>query len=105
MIKKIDISVIILTYNESIHIKRCINKVTKFVKEVIVVDSRSTDKTIKICKKLNARVYQNKFINQASQMNWALKNIKIKSKWILRLDADEIIDKKSLLKIGQIINN
>ena len=104
MIKKIDISVIILTYNESIHIKRCINKVTKFVKEVIVVDSRSTDKTIKICKKLNARVYQNKFINQASQMNWALKNIKIKSKWILRLDADEIIDKKSLLKIGQIIN-
>ena len=32
------------------------------------------------------------------------KNIKIKSKWILRLDADEIIDKKSLLKIGQIIN-
>ena len=50
MIKKIDISVIILTYNESIHIKRCINKVTKFVKEVIVVDSCSTDKTIKILK-------------------------------------------------------
>ena len=35
-------------------------------------------------------------------MNWALKNIKIKSKWILRLDADEIIDKKSLLKLDKL---
>lgn len=102
MNNKIDISVIILTYNESLHIKRCINSVKKFVREVIVVDSYSTDRTLNICKKQKVRIYQNKFKNQAIQMNWALKNINIKSKWIFRIDADELIDKDSLIHIGNI---
>ena len=101
--KKIDLSVIILTYNEALHIKRCINSVKKFVREVIVIDSHSTDNTLNICKKLKVRIYKNKFINQARQMNWALKNINIKSKWIFRLDADEFIEKDSLNKIRDII--
>jgi len=103
MSKKIDLSVIILTYNEALHIKRCINSVKKFVREVIVIDSHSTDNTLNICKKLKVRIYKNKFINQARQMNWALKNINIKSKWIFRLDADEFIEKDSLNKIRDII--
>jgi len=103
MNNKIDISVIILTYNESLHIKRCIKSLKKFVREIIVVDSYSTDRTLEICKKLKVRIYQNKFINQAIQMNWALKNINIKSKWIFRIDADEFIEKESLINIGKII--
>lgn len=100
-----DISVIILTYNESLHIKRCINSVKKFVREVIVVDSNSTDRTLDICKKLNVKIYKNKFINQAIQMNWALKNTNVKSKWIFRIDADEFIEKDSLILIGNIIKS
>ena len=105
MKNKIDISVIILTYNESLHIKRCINSIKEFVREVIIVDSYSTDRTIDICKKLKVRIYKNKFVNQAIQMNWALKNINIKSKWIFRMDADEFIDKDSIINIGNIINS
>ena len=105
MKNKIDISVIILTYNESLHIKRCINSIKEFVREVIIVDSYSTDRTIDICKKLKVRIYKNKFVNQAIQMNWALKNINIKSKWIFRIDADEFIDKTSIINIGNLINS
>ena len=105
MSNQIDLSVIILTYNESLHIKRCINSVKKYVREVIVVDSYSTDKTLNICKKLKVRIYKNKFINQAIQMNWVLKNINIKSKWIFRIDADEFIEKDSLNNIGNIIKS
>ena len=105
MQKKLDITVIILTYNEQLHLGRCIKSVKKFVKQVIVIDSYSNDKTLEICKKYKVRIYKNKFINQAKQMNWALKNVNIKSKWIFRIDADEITDKNFFYKIKDIIIN
>ena len=99
------ISAIILTYNEEIHIDRCIKALKGFVKEIIVIDSNSNDNTIKICKHNKIRIYNNKFINQAKQMNWALKNVNIKSKWIFRIDADEIVEKNFFKKINGIIES
>jgi len=93
------ISVIILTYNEEIHIKKAINSIKKISNDLIIVDSYSKDKTIQIAKKYNARIFKNKFINQSKQFNWALKNIKIKNDWILRLDADEYLSKELVLEI------
>jgi len=93
------ISVIILTYNEEIHIKQAINSIKKISNDLIIVDSYSKDKTIQIAKKYNARIFKNKFINQSKQFNWALKNIKIKNDWILRLDADEYLSKELVLEI------
>ena len=87
-----DISVIILTYNEEIHIKRCLDRISPHVKKVFIIDSFSTDRTVEICKDLGAVVLQNKWPgNQAEQFNWALDNINIETKWILRLDADEYL--------------
>lgn len=88
----LDISVIILTYNEEIHIRRCIENVKPFVKNIFVVDSFSTDATCEIAKSLGAKVYQNKWPgNHADQFNWALENLSIDSEWVLRLDADEYL--------------
>jgi glycosyltransferase involved in cell wall biosynthesis len=57
-----------------------------------VVDSFSTDKTIEIAQKCAAKSVQNKWPgNQAKQFNWALENLPIKTKWVLRLDADEYL--------------
>ena len=44
----LDISVIILTYNEEIHLARCLDRISSFVKAVYIVDSYSTDKTLEI---------------------------------------------------------
>ena len=85
----IDITALILTYNEELHIERCILSIKKFAKEIIVIDSFSTDRTSQICSKYNVRVIKNKFKYQAQQMNWALENIDIKTEWIIRVDADE----------------
>lgn len=88
----LDVSVIILTYNEEIHIRRCLENVKKFAKEVFIIDSYSTDKTLEIAKEYGAVILQNKWENNyAKQLNWGLKNAPIKSKWILRLDADEYL--------------
>jgi glycosyltransferase involved in cell wall biosynthesis len=88
----LDISVIILTYNEEMHIYRCIKNIKSIAKYIFVVDSFSTDKTIEIAQNMGALIYQNKWENNhAKQFNWALDNLPIKTKWILRLDADEYL--------------
>lgn len=87
-----DISVIILSYNEDIHIERCINNALQVAKDVFVVDSFSNDSTIAKAKALGAKVFQNKWANNyAAQFNWALQNLPVKTKWVLRLDADEYL--------------
>lgn len=88
----LDVSVIILTYNEEIHIRRCLENVNRFASNVFLVDCFSTDKTVEIAKSLGANVIQHAWPgNQAEQFNWALKNLVITTKWILRLDADEYL--------------
>lgn len=90
--KKLSVSVIILAFNESIHIERCIRSVLDFAEEVIVVDSYSTDDTTVRAQRLGARVIQHEWKNHAAQVNWALENARIRSRWVMRLDADEFLD-------------
>ncbi len=89
----LDITVIVLTYNEEIHIRRCLGNVCPFVKKVFVVDSPSTDRTVEICREFkNVEVVAHHYPgNQAEQFNWALDNLRITTKWVLRLDADEYL--------------
>jgi hypothetical protein len=47
-------------------------------------------------------VIQNIFISHSKQLNWALKNISIKTNWILRMDADEIVEKNFFKKFNKI---
>lgn len=90
---KLDITAIILTYNEELHIRRCLENVCPIVKKVYVIDSPSTDNTVAICNEFdNVEVVVHKYPgNQAEQFNWALDNVKIDTEWILRLDADEYL--------------
>lgn len=88
----LDLSVIILTYNEELHIRRCLENVLPFAKKVFVVDCFSTDKTKEIALSLGAEVVEHAWPgNQAEQFNWALDNLPISTEWILRLDADEYL--------------
>lgn len=88
----LDLTVVILTYNEEIHIRRCLENVKQFASKVYIVDCFSTDKTVDIAKELGAEVVEHEWPgNQADQFNWALDNLKIDTTWILRLDADEYL--------------
>ena len=92
--KRIDLSVIVLTGNEELHIRRCLDNVCDIAKEVFVIDCFSKDQTVAI-----AREYENVTILEhawpvtkyAGQFNWALDNAKITTTWVLRLDADEFL--------------
>ena len=87
-------SVIILTFNEEENICRCLDSINDFTDDIIIVDSFSTDATLKICEKYGCRVFQHAFTNQALQFNWALDNVPWERPWTLRLDADEVLPDK-----------
>ena len=88
------ISVLILTYNEELHIARCIESLQNIAEEIFIVDSFSTDKTVEIAESLGAKVYQNKWVNYATQFQWGLDNCPIETEWVMRMDADEYLEPK-----------
>ncbi|WP_223534923.1 glycosyltransferase family 2 protein [Pseudomonas sp. GL-B-16] len=96
-----DLSAIILTFNEELHLERALASISGITKEIFVIDSFSTDRTTEIARAHGAIVLQNKFINQAKQFQWALDNAPISGEWILRLDADEIIESDLAAEIVQ----
>jgi glycosyltransferase involved in cell wall biosynthesis len=83
------ISVIILTQNEEMDLPRCLDSL-HWCDDVHIVDSGSSDETIKIAKKFGAHTYENPFISFGIQRNWSLDHCAIKHGWILFLDADEV---------------
>lgn len=91
---RLDLTTIILTYNEELHIRRCLDRICDIAQEVFVIDCFSTDKTVEIAQEYdNVKVLQHEWpaTKYAGQFNWALENAPIKTKWVLRLDADEYL--------------
>lgn len=86
------LAVVILTYNEERHIARAIASAVPIAHEIFVIDSYSGDTTVALARSLGATVLQNRFVNQAKQFQWAMDNAPISAEWILRLDADEVIE-------------
>ena len=89
----LDLSVIVLTYNEELHIRRCLENIAPIAKTIYIIDSFSTDKTLEIAKGFaNVHILQNKWENNyAKQFNWGLQHAGITTHWVLRLDADEYL--------------
>jgi glycosyltransferase involved in cell wall biosynthesis len=82
------ISVLILTYNEENIIEECIKSVL-WSDDIVVFDSYSTDSTVEIVKRYNARVLYRVFDNEKAHREESLK-IKFKNEWVYNPDADEI---------------
>jgi glycosyltransferase involved in cell wall biosynthesis len=84
-----DVAVIILTYNEEINLPQALESVVGWAREVFVVDSFSTDRTVEIARRYGCHVVQHPFEDYAKQRNFALSALPIKAAWIFFLDADE----------------
>ncbi len=101
-----NLSVIILTFNEEIHLRRCIECLRPLAPDIFVVDSFSTDRTVELARELGAQVFQNRWEGLYSrQFNWALDHLPIKTDWILRLDADEYLATELIEEIRSKLEN
>ena len=114
-----DIAVIILTKDEKLHIGRCLERIAALSpRQIFVVDCFSTDGTQDIVRyfpaansnsgktgltcfpRIPASIVEHEWPgNQAAQFQWALDNLPIEAKWILRLDADEYLTDELIAEI------
>ena len=97
---KDEISIIVLTFNEEKHIRRCISSLKKISNNIFIVDSFSKDNTVLIARELGAKVFKNPWVNYAKQFNWGIKNLPIDSKWIMRMDCDEYLTEELITEIN-----
>ena len=89
------LSIAMIVKNEERNIERCLKALqvlnNKMEYEIIIVDTGSTDSTISIAKKYTEKVYEHNWTGNFAEM----RNISIgycKGKWILILDADEVLE-------------
>lgn len=99
---KICVSVIVLTKNEEKNIADCLKNL-KWCDELIVIDGNSTDETVKIAEKNNAKVYLRSLDDFSNQRNFGI--TKANGEWILFVDADERISDALAFEISNVLSN
>ncbi len=88
----VQISVLIITFNEEKTIGRCIDSVRQIADEIVVVDSFSKDSTKRICVEKGVRFLEHPFEGHIQQKNFALSQAR--NQYVLSLDADEYLSQK-----------
>lgn len=97
------VSVVIITYNEEKNIRRCLQSISLITDDIVVVDSFSTDKTEEICKEFNVHFIKREFKGYSEQKNFA--NKQAKNDFIFSIDADEAISDELAKNIQAITDN
>jgi glycosyltransferase involved in cell wall biosynthesis len=95
------VSAVVIAKNEEAVIRRCIESLS-WAREIVVMDSGSTDRTVEICRELGATVYQADWQGPATQRNRGIDNAT--GEWILALDADEWVTGDLRREIEQAVN-
>lgn len=96
------LTVVIITKNEEINLRRCLDSV-RFADEIIIVDSGSTDNTLAIAREYTEHVYQTDWQGYGVQKQRALS--KATGDWVLNLDADESVSKELQEEIIEMISS
>lgn len=97
-------SFIVLTFNEEQHLPRLLNSIAQLNAPLFILDSGSTDQTLKIANDFGATVKYNAFENHPKQWDFALKNFDIQSPWIIGLDADQIVTQELFEQLAHFNN-
>ncbi|MCX7927436.1 MAG: glycosyltransferase family 2 protein [Candidatus Omnitrophica bacterium] len=92
------ISAVVMIYNEERQIKDCLETI-KWVDEIVICDSFSTDRTVEICRKYTDKIFQRKFDNFGNQKKWLLD--KPSYQWVLFVEADERFSPELAVEIRQ----
>ena len=91
------LSVLMITKNAAETLEKSLASIKKIASEIIIVDSKSTDRTVEIAKKYLAKVYVKEFSDIGKQRMFGLS--KATGKWVLILDGDEIVSEKLMKEI------
>ena len=97
------LSVVLCVRNEEKNLDDCLKSVNNLADEIVVVDEKSSDSSVKIAQKYGAKIIEvehraNFHINKQKAIDAA------SCDWILQLDADERVTEKLADEIKGVIN-
>ncbi len=95
-------SAIIITKNEEANIRECLQSV-KWMKDLVVIDAGSTDKTVAIARKFTAKTFTKPWQGFGAARNLAIG--KCSGDWIFWIDADERMTPALAEEIRGILSN
>ncbi len=88
--------------NEQENLSRCLESVKEIVDEMIIVDTGSTDDTVRIAESFGAKVYSYQWKDDFSDArNQSLKHASCD--WILLMDGDDELDKSSQREVLELV--
>lgn len=96
------ISVTVITLNEEKNIERCL-KSLQWADEIVVLDSFSTDRTMEICRRYTEKVFQEKWQGYGKQKNLCAD--RTSHRWVLNIDADEVVSPECAKAIQEKLEN
>jgi len=99
----VDVAVIVLTYNEERNIAQALDSVIGWARQVFIVDSLSTDRTLAIAGGYSCEIIQHVFEDYAKQRNFSLTALPIEAEWVFFLDADEWLPRELKDEIATVI--
>ena len=98
-----DIAIIILTHNEEKNIAQALQSVQSWTKQMFVLDSFSSDRTLEIAQTYGAICCQHRFNSFDEQRNYALEQLPISTEWVFFLDADERITEELRQELSDLL--
>lgn len=98
----VPVSVTILTLNEEVNIERCLASVA-WARQVVVVDSGSTDKTVEIARSRGATVIETHWRGFGPQREYAMRLTELEYQWVYIVDADEWVSEDLAVELAEIM--
>ena len=100
----VNLSLCMIVKNEELSLPQCLESVKDVVEEMVILDTGSTDNTIKVAQDFGAKVESFSWCDDfAAARNQALSYVE--GEWVLVLDADEVLTREIIPSIQQAIAN
>jgi len=96
------LSVCIITKNEEMRLPACLHSVA-FSDDIVVLDSGSTDYTVKVAESFGCRVFEEQWRGFGPQKQRAMELAKHDT--VLLLDADEVLEDGASEEIARVMDN
>ncbi len=100
--QRIAVTVLVAVKNEALNLPKCLQSLQP-AERVVVLDSQSQDGSPALAKRLGAEVVQFRYKGgYPKKRQWALDHLKIKTEWVLLIDADEEVPRELWDEIREV---